>query len=306
MLVRHRRGWNLAAAVGTTSRAMLAGMTGIAALWVLGGIGLFPDSGDRPPNPGSLDDVHVFALIVWGLVTTAAWLVARGPDWRRQKRKARSVAGPDTPELVVGLVALVVLSVLALAVSPYTVLFAVPALHVWMCMASWRVIFSRTRAIAVWSAGLIGPALALIAIGARSDTGLGTGWFALQLVQTRTIPPLLALIGGAAAGVAGLLLIAALGTVASPALPTLRARWVGLRDGRLTLVDVLPRTAQQVLRDLARQAMRLRVPSPGRSRRAGSVVRDSHPASGQELDASARARLRAEARAANRRRVNSR
>jgi hypothetical protein len=306
MLVRHRRGWNLAAAVGSNARAMLAGMTGIAALWVLGGIGLFPDSGDRPPNPGTLDDVHVFALIVWALITVGAWLVARGPDWRRQKRRARSVAGPDTPELVVGLVALVVLSVLALAVSPYTVLFAVPALHVWICMASWRVIFSRTRVIAVWTVGLAGPLLALVAIGARSDTGVGTGWFALQLLQTRTIPPMLALIGGAAGGVAGLMLVAALGKVASPALPVLRARWIALRDGHLTAVDLLPRGAQGLLQDLARQAMRLRVPSRSSAAGRRGVARDARATPGQELDASARARLRAEARAANRRRVNSR
>jgi hypothetical protein len=186
----------------------------------------------------------------------------------------------------------------------------VPALHIWMCMASWRVIFSRTRAMAVWAAGLIGPALALVAIGARSDTGLGTGWFALELVQTRTIPPLLALLTGAAAGVAGLLVVSALGKVASPALPTLRARWVGLRDGQLTLVEILPGGAQTLLRDLARQAVRLRVPAPGARRRRVDVRRSGHEAEGQELDASARARLRAERRsraeAANRRRVNYR
>lgn len=311
MLVRHRRGWNLAAAVGTCARAMLAGMTGIAALWMLAAVGLLPHSGDRPPNPGTLDDVRMFALLVWILVTTGAWLVARGPDWRRQKRRSSSVAGPDTPELVVGLVALVVLSVLALSVSPYTVLFAVPALHVWMCLASWRVIFSRSRVIALWSAGLVTPVLAMLAISTRSDTGLGTGWFALQLVQSRTIPPMLSLLIGAAAGVGCLLIVAALGKVAFPALPTMRLRFIAVRDGQLRTSDLLPRQLRTLAGDLSRQALRLRVPGRRTTRASRTdVARPPRVTGGPAPDAAARARLRGEARAtsraANRRRVNSR
>jgi hypothetical protein len=292
---------------------MLAGVVSVATLWLLGGVGLLPGASDRPPNPGALDDVRVVALLVWLLVTTGAWLVARGPDWRRQRSRARSVAGPDTPEVVVALVGLVVISVLALAVSPYSVLFAVPALHVWICVASWRVIFSRPRALAVWSAGLIGPLLALIAIGSRSDAGLGTGWFTLQLVESRTIPPMLALLLGAAAGLAGILLVASLGKVASPALPVLRDRFVAVRDGHVSPGDLVPRPARRALVLALGPVARLRVPggrsssSSSRTRvRATTATRPDRPVRAPEPDARTRARLRAEARLADRRRVKSR
>jgi hypothetical protein len=310
MLVRHRRGWNLAAAVGTAARAMLAGIVAIAALWVLAGFGLLPGSGDRPPNPGTLDDVRVFTVLVWGLVVAAAWLLARGPDWRRQRQSSRRAAiGPDTPELVVAVVGLVIVSVLALAVSPYTVLFIVPALHVWMCIPSWRVVFSPRRAMLVWAAGLVGPLLALIAVGARSDTGLGAGWFALQLLQTRTIPPLLALLIGCGGGLLGLLLVAARGRVAHPQLPVIVARWTALRDGEARLLDLAPEPLRR-LGALARtHAARLHVPT--RSSRSGSArtssrTRVREPEAGYAPDAATRARQRAAARMASRSRVKSR
>lgn len=308
MLVRHRRGWNLAAAVGTAARAMLAGIAAVAALWVLAGFGLLPGSGDRPPNPGTLDDVRVFTVLVWGLIVAAAWLLARGPDWRRQRQASRRAAiGPDTPELVVAVVGLVIVSVLALAVSPYTVLFIVPALHVWMCIPSWRIVFSPRRATLVWAAGLVGPILALIAVGARSDTGLGAGWFAMQLLQTRTIPPLLALLIGCGGGLLGLLLVAARGRVAHPALPVIVDRWTALRDGQARVLDLAPSGVRQLAGQLRAHAMRLRVPSrKPASRPQRTRVRDSDPSTGFAPDAATRARQRAAARTASRSRVKSR
>lgn len=314
MLVRHRRGWNLAATVGTCARAMLAGVAAIGSLWLLGAVGLLPASDDRPPNPGTLDDVRVFVLVCWVLLASLAWLLARGPDWRRQRMPGRQVAiGPDTPELVVTLVGLVVVSVLALAVSPYAVLFIAPALHAWMCIPSWRVVFSPRRATAVWAAGFIGPVLALVAVATRSDTGLGTPWYALQLVQTRTVPPALALLVGAGGGLALLLLVAARGRVASPALPVIRARWTALRDGEVGISDLLPAPARTLARDVRRQALRLRVPGSDRSRRSSSTsatTRTDRSPRTERLPAAdtpaERARQRAAARAASRRRVRSR
>ncbi|MCW2928115.1 MAG: hypothetical protein JWM86_2083 [Thermoleophilia bacterium] len=318
MLVRHRAGWNLAAAVGTCARAMLAGVASVAALWVLGGIGLFPDSADRPPNPGSLDDVRVFGLLMWMLLTAGAWLLARGPDWRRQRRQGtgRVSAGPDTPELVVALVALVVVTVLALAVSPYSVLFAVPALHAWMCVASWRVVFSPLRAFGLWTLGLAGPIAGLFALGARADAGMGSAWYALQLVQTRSVPPMLALLLGAGAGLSLLLVLGALGRVAYPALPTLRARWIAIHDGELTLRDLVPGSITVAARDLATQARRLRLPatpsrptttagSPRARRSARERVSQAAPPAGEAMTTQERVRQRARDRA-NRARVRSR
>ncbi len=310
MLVRHRRGWNLAAAVGTAARAMLAGTAAVAALWMLAGVGMLPGSGDRPPNPGTLDDVRVFTVIVWGIVVAAAWLLARGPDWRRQRMPSRrSAIGPDTPELVVSLVGLVIVSVLALAVNPYSVLFIVPALHAWMCIPSWRIVFAPRRALLVWCGGLVGPLLTLVVIGARTDTGLGAGWFALQLVQTRTVPPMLALLIGCGGGLLALLLVAARGRVAHPALPVLVARWTALRDGEVGLLDVVPGRVRGVVALVRSHALqRLRVPTTRSARRpsARTRVRETNTVE-YAPDAATRARQRAATRAAtNRTRVKSR
>lgn len=317
MLVRHRRGWNLAAAVGTAARAMLAGVAAIGALWLLGGVGLLPGGGDRPPNPGTLDDVRVFGLVVWLLVTAAAWLLARGPDWRRQRQESRLHAiGPDTPELVVTLVALVVVTVLALGVAPYAVLFVAPALHLWMCIPSWRIVFSPARATALWAAGFIGPLLALVAVATRSDTGAGTAWYALQLLQTRTVPPLLGLLIGAGGGLLVLLFVASRGRIAHPALPVLRERWTAVRDGEVGIGSLVPTPVRAAVARLRTEALRLRVPgSGGRTAKAVEPLRTRTRRARVEPDAPSgstaaeRARRRAHERAAaqaSRRRVKSR
>lgn len=252
MLVRHRRGWNLPAAVGSIFRAMLAGVVSVGTLWLLGAIGLFSASPDRPPNPGSLDDVRVFALLVWLFVTTAAWLLVRGPDWRRQADPGRLRAvGPDTPELVIALVSLVVLTVLALAINAYAVIFILPALHLWTLLASWRVVFSPRRSAAIWFAGLTWPLLAVVVIGARSDTNLGAVWYSVQLVQTRTIPATLALLIGAGGALVAFLYVCTQGRVANPALPLLRSLWVKVYDGDLTLRDLASRLPKTVSRPLS-------------------------------------------------------
>jgi hypothetical protein len=325
MLVRHRRGWNLAAAVGTVARAMLAGVAAVAMLWLLGGIGLLPAAADRPPNPGTLDDVQVFALLLWLLASTLAWLLARGPDWRRQRiARRRTAIGPDTPEVVTTLVGLVVVSVLALAVNPYAVLFVAPALHAWMCIPSWRVVFDPRRATTLWLVGLAGPIASLAVIGARADTGVGSGWFALQLLQTRTIPPLLGLLLGAGGGLAVLLLIAARGRIAYPALPRMRAQWLQLRDGEIAAIELLPDPARVRLTRLVARFEIPRLSSRSRGgtsalvrarthestrelRRGERTIAGAAPAAAAATTPAERARERARQRAAgNRRRVKSR
>ncbi|MCW2971837.1 MAG: hypothetical protein JWN72_110 [Thermoleophilia bacterium] len=222
MLMRHRAGWNLLATGGTIARVMIAGIWSVAALWVLTAMGLFPTAGDRPPNPSSFGDIRIAGLICWGLLTYGGWLVARGPDWRRQRFASRAAATSDRDhaELVGGLFTLVVLAALALAISPFAVLFWAPMLHGWIWLCSRRVHSSRARA-GVWLLGFGGVVGALGVLAARTDVGLGTVRFAAQLLQTRSVPPLLVLVLGAAAGVAVLMLVAVTGRVAHPALPHL-------------------------------------------------------------------------------------
>ncbi|MEO6866867.1 MAG: hypothetical protein ABI200_02480, partial [Gaiellales bacterium] len=170
----------------------------------------------------------------------------------------------------------------------------------------------------------IGPLLALLAIGARSDTGTGALWYAVQLVQTRTIPPQLALLIGAGGGLVTLLLLAALGRVASPALPRLRNTWLEIYDGQRGFKDLVPVGVRAAGARLAGSAVRLRVPTRSRTTAPGSksgtrshatrartspVARTpvsngrTLPPTDERLE---RARLRAEARSKSRSRVKSR
>jgi hypothetical protein len=304
LLVRHRRGWNLLAAIGSVARVMLAGMTAVVAAWLLGAVGLLPQTGDRPPNPGTLDDVHWIGVALWLSICVGAWLLARGPDWRRQRYQARAVGSADTPELVLGLVALIVVSVLALAVSPFAVLFAAPALPTWLLLASRR-IYSRRAVVAVWSLGFVGPVAALFVAGARADTGLGSLWYALSLLQTQTVPPLLALLIGAGAGLSGMLLVAALGLVAHPALPTLRARARGLR-GHSPLQLVRTATADLQLPSTARLRLPRRSTTTSRSQQAEAARASEQLSPRARMRAREAERTRERERRANRSRVNSR
>lgn len=307
LLVRRRRGWNLVAAVGTCCRAMLAGIWSIALLWLFGGIGLLPSTSDRPPNPGALDDVHWIGLLLWALLTVAGWLLARGPDWRRSvdRTPTRRTLGHDTPDLVVALGLLVVLSALALAISPYTVLFAVPALHAWLWLCSLRV-FQPAARLVVWTVGLVGPLLALVAVAARADAGAGAGWYALQLLQSRTVPGSLGLLLGAAAGLGVLVLVAATGRVAHPALPRLRDRWAGLQDRSVPLIarDQL----DQVVRRLRarRSAARLLPVARRRAPARSDASRGRRRTTGAQPHDETQARLERERRRAARASVKSR
>lgn len=225
LLVRHRRGWNVIASVGTVARAMLAGIWSVGMLWVLTGVGLFPRTSDRPPNPGAIESVHWIGALVWIVLTVGGWLLSRGPDWRRQAQR-RPIGGPDSGDVTLALLTLVGLSALALAINPYAVLFAAPALHAWLLLGSRHASTPPVR-LAVWGAGLLGPLLAVLTVGTRSDVGAGSARYALQLVQTRTVPPMLGLIIGAGTAVSVLLLVAALGRVAYPALPAVRRTLLG-------------------------------------------------------------------------------
>lgn len=225
MFVRLRRRWNVLSALGTVARSMIAGIWAVAMLWLLGAVGLLPRATDRPPNPDTFADVPVFGLLLWLLLATAGWLLARGPDWRRSHTQGR-----DHSVLVVGMLVLGMLSALALAVNPYIVLYALPSLHAWLWLASRRVQPGRD-VLLVWAIGWSGPLLACLVITAAFDLGAGAPWYWLGLLETRTLPPLLGLLAAAGGGVGGILYLAASDRVARPALPRLRrVEWSNLRE----------------------------------------------------------------------------
>lgn len=217
MLVRMRHRWNMLAATGPVARAMIGGIVAVALLWALGGIGAFPASTDRPPSPDAVGGAPLLALALWLLLSAAAWLLARAPDWRRA-----AVRGRDHAVLVVAMLTLGVLGALALSVNPYAVLFALPALHAWLWLSS-RHVAGTPAIVGVWLIGLVGPIAIALLVAATFDLGVRTPWYLIELVQTRTVTPALALLAACGGGIGILVLLAALGAVGSPALPRIRA-----------------------------------------------------------------------------------
>jgi hypothetical protein len=220
MLVRHRREWNVGAAIGSCLRAMLAALVSLMALWSLSGLGLMPDFSDTPPTPDAVANVHVGAMLVWIAITAGAWLLARGPDWRRAPHSVSDSHADVAVAVAMGCV----IGGLLLASNPYAVVLLAPALHAWLLLNSRRVHGARPVAL-VWSLTLIGPAIAVLVISTAFDLGAQSPWYLLELIRARALAASTLLPLAAAAGLACFVLVAGLGRTAQPALPTLRRRY---------------------------------------------------------------------------------
>ena len=101
----------------------------------------------------------------------------------------------------VALVALGVLSLLVVATNPFALLFALPALHIWLWLPQLAPARPTVRVLA-FAAGLVGPALVLLSLGIRFGLGFDAPWYLLELVALGYVsltPVVIALAGGAAA-----------------------------------------------------------------------------------------------------------
>lgn len=260
LLLRHRRSWNVAAAVGTVARAAMAGLFALVALWTCAALGLLPGGEDRPPMPAAIDVVPVLGLGVWMVFAGAGWLLARGPDWRRPH-----AAGRDVADIAVALLAGCVLASAVLATSPYTVLLLAPALHAWLVLAS-RLAYSAPATLAVWAAGLAAPIAAVAAVGASTGTGAGALPYTAELVASRSIPAATTMPVSALCGIGLLVLVAAFGRVGAPALPGVRRV---LRSDPRAVWQLLPRPSRPALRQATTR--RARPVRPVRRRRPGRL-----------------------------------
>lgn len=291
MLVRHRRRWNLLAAVGTCARMMLASTWALAALWLITGLGWLPRTGDRPPNPAAIEGAPVAGLTLWAVVASAGWLLARGPDWRAAA--AGPAAGrsaprrvPDGGVLVVALLGGTVLAALMLAINPYAVIFALPALHAWPLLSSTHTQGRSRRTVAAWVLGLAGPLLVLAVIAQRFDAGASSAWYALALLGTRTVPPVLALLLGGLVALGLVQLIAARGRIAHPALPRLRHV---LADPRLP-AEIARRSVPRIGGALGTRRRRSRTAPVQAGRRLKSAARPRRSGKHEPLASARRSR----------------
>jgi hypothetical protein len=122
-------------------------------------------------------------LAVYGALLAAGWLVGRDRLLpRRPVADAEQLAGQ-----VGALLALAVLSLVVVAMNPYSVLFLLPSLHAWIWLPQIRNGPAPLRAIA-YIAGFGGPLLLLGSLALRFDLGFDAPWYLAQLAAVGFVP----------------------------------------------------------------------------------------------------------------------
>ena len=174
--------------------------------WVFAGLvftcfrllGAWPAGPARPPDPATTaaGDWPVTTLVAFGLILGCGWLIAR-PSLvpRRNVTAAEQLAGH-----VVALVTLGLVGLLVVATNPFALLFVLPALHIWLWLPQLRIARPPVR-IALFVAGLAGPAIVVASLAWRFGLGFDAPWYLLELVALRYLkaPTVVIALAGAAA-----------------------------------------------------------------------------------------------------------
>lgn len=125
----------------------------------------------------------VAGLALFSCVLGAAWFFARDRLMpRRPLGDEEALAGQ-----IAALLALAVISLLLVAMNPYSVLFVLPSLHAWIWLPQLR---RRPAALqaAVLAAGLGGPLLLVGSFAVRLDLGFDAPWYLAQLAAVGYVP----------------------------------------------------------------------------------------------------------------------
>jgi hypothetical protein len=148
-------------------------------------LGIWDTGANRPLapelSPGTQWPVAGLALFC-GLLA-ATWLFARDRLMpRRPVDDEEALAGQ-----IGALLALAVISLLLIAMNPYSVLFVLPSLHAWIWLPQLR---RRPTAlqVAVLLAGFGGPLLLLGSFALRLDLGFDAPWYLAQLAAVGYVP----------------------------------------------------------------------------------------------------------------------
>ena len=149
-------------------------------------LGAWPSGSARPPNPATsvADDWPVPALVTLVVILLAGWALARS---------RLAVRRPVTPEeelagYTVALLELLVVGLLIAATNPFALIFALPALNVWLWLPQIRIARTPVR-LALFAVGLAGPALLVFSLASRYGLGLDAPWYLLELVGIGYVSP---------------------------------------------------------------------------------------------------------------------
>jgi hypothetical protein len=148
-------------------------------------LGVWETGADRPLAPELSPGTQwpAVGLAVYGALLAVGWLVGRDRLLpRRPVADAEELAGQ-----VGALLALAVLSLLVVAMNPYSVLFLLPSLHAWIWLPQLRNGHAALRAAAL-VAGFGGPLLLFGALAFRFDLGFDAPWYLAQLAAVGFVP----------------------------------------------------------------------------------------------------------------------
>jgi hypothetical protein len=162
-------------------------------------LGAWPGGPARPPNPetAAVDDLPVLALAAFLALVGGGWLVGRQRLVPRRRVTAEELVAGQT----VALLALAIVALLVIGTNPFALLFLLVPLHVWVWLPQVRTARLPVR-LALFTAGLAGPALLLASLAWRFGLGADAPWYLLVLVgvgYVETVPVLIALAGAAVA-----------------------------------------------------------------------------------------------------------
>ena len=153
-------------------------------LWIGALFAVFPGDEALPlPLASSyLEDVSVFGLSVLGLALVAGWLVAR----RRLVASVRPAPEERLAGYTTALVWLAALGIVVALVRPFAVAFLLPSMYAWLWLPLVTRLWPR---LAVYVAGLLGPACALVVLGHELGLGiLDTALYVIGLVTVGYVP----------------------------------------------------------------------------------------------------------------------
>jgi hypothetical protein len=168
-----------------------------ASFYAFAFVGAWPSGIPRPPSPSShvAGDWPVLALTAYLLLVAVGWIVARHRLVPRRPVTSEERLAGETAALL----GLVVVALLVLATNPFALLFALPAVHLWLWLPQVRTGAPPARWL-VFAAGLAGPAIVPLSLALRFGLGFDAPWYLLELMSVGYVhlPAVVIALGGSA------------------------------------------------------------------------------------------------------------